>query len=297
MLVKLTKKNIDENIICRSISEIPNNEILDIINNRIIDIVIGGPPCQGFSIAGNIGRKFIDDPRNHLFNEFLRVVELVKPKVFVMENVARLYSHNHNKTRIEIVEKFALLGYNVKCYVFNAVDFGVPQNRRRVFIIGCNNSKIPIRINAPQHALKTVFDAINDLPNLESGQAFKSIPNHIAMKHTNQMLHKMSFVKDGGDRSDIPNEIKPSSGDVRKYIRYDSNKPSHTVTGDMRKIFHYSQNRALTVRELARLQSFDDSFVFYGNSISQQQQVGNAVPPLMAYEIAKQIKEILQKYD
>ena len=195
------------------------------------------------------------------------------------------------------MEKFALLGYNIKCYVFNAVDFGVPQNRRRVFIIGCNNNKIPIKINAPQHALKTVFEAINDLPRLESGKNCNTIPNHTAMKHTEQMLQKMSFIKDGGDSNDIPSEIKPLSGDVRKYIKYDSNKPSHTVTGDMRKIFHYSQNRALTVRELARLQSFDDNFVFYGNSISQQQQVGNAVPPLMAYEIAKQIKEILQKYD
>ena len=99
----------------------------------------------------------------------------------------------------------------------------------------------------------------------------------------------MSFVSDGGNRNQIPTEIRPSSGDVRKYIKYNSNKPSVCVTGDMRKIFHYEQNRALTVRELAKLQSFPDSFIFKGNRISQQQQVGNSVPPKMAEALAEVI--------
>jgi len=97
----------------------------------------------------------------------------------------------------------------------------------------------------------------------------------------------MSFISDGGNRNEIPIEIRPSSGDVRKYIKYKSNKPSVCVTGDMRKIFHYEQNRALTVRELAKLQSFPDSFIFKGNRISQQQQVGNSVPPKMAEALAE----------
>jgi DNA (cytosine-5)-methyltransferase 1 len=289
-------KNIDNNIICKSITDISNNEIIEKIKDKEVDVVIGGPPCQGFSLAGNIGRKFADDPRNHLFNEFLRVVQVTNPKVFVMENVARLYSHNYGKTRQEIIDKFSQIGYHVKCFVVNAADFGVPQNRRRIIIIG-SKKDLTIKLTTPKHNTKTVFDAIGDLPVLENGQECKSVPNHTAMKHTEQMLKKMSFIKNGGSRNDIPNDIRPTSGDVRKYIRYDSEKPSHTVTGDMRKIFHYSQNRALTVRELARLQSFDDNFVFCGNSISQQQQVGNAVPPLMAHEIAKQIKEMLKKYD
>lgn len=289
-------KNIDDNIICKSITEISNNEIIENIKDKGIDVVIGGPPCQGFSLAGSIGRKFIDDPRNHLFNEFLRVVSVAKPKIFVMENVARLYNHNHGNTRQEIIGKFSNIGYNVKCFIVNAVDFGVPQNRKRVIIVGCNKD-LPIEIIAPKNTIKTVYDAINDLPELNNGQSHKLIPNHTAMNHTEQMLKKMSFIKNGGSRDAIPIEIRPKTGDIRKYIKYNSNEPSHTVTGDMRKIFHYSQNRALTVRELARLQSFSDDFIFYGNSISQQQQVGNAVPPLMAYEIAKQIKEILKKYD
>ena len=131
----------------------------------------------------------------------------------------------------------------------------------------------------------TVKEALSSYPKLESGQESK-IPNHIAMSHSEQMLHKMSFVSDGGDRNEIPEQIRPKSGDVRKYIKYSSDKPSVTVTGDMRKIFHYEQNRALTVRELAKLQSFPDDFVFKGTKISQQQQVGNSVPPKMAEAIA-----------
>ena len=127
---------------------------------------------------------------------------------------------------------------------------------------------------------------------LASGET-SDIPNHVAMKHSAQMLNKMSYVKDGGDRKDIPEDLRPKSGDVRKYIRYASDKPSVCVTGDMRKIFHYSQNRALTCRELARIQTFPDSFIFEGSSIQIQQQIGNAVPPRLAYLIAKQVEEAL----
>ena len=115
------------------------------------------------------------------------------------------------------------------------------------------------------------------------------------MKHTKQMLNKMKFIGDGGNRLQIPKNLRPKSGDIRKYIKYDSSEPSICITGDMRKVFHYEQNRALTVRELARIQSFPDSFIFEGSKISQQQQVGNAVPPLMARAIANEIKKMLEK--
>jgi len=123
------------------------------------------------------------------------------------------------------------------------------------------------------------------LPKLESGET-SDIPLHNAMRHSAQMLHKMSYVKDGGNRNDIPEEIRPKSGDIRKYIRYSSNKPSFCVTGDMRKIFHYSQNRALTCRELARIQTFPDDYVFRGSTIEIQQQIGNAVPCNLAKAVA-----------
>ena len=181
------------------------------------------------------------------------------------------------------------MGYHVECKVLNSVDFLVPQIRRRVVFIGSKMTKniiFPIKEIDKKLSIK---DAIHDLPRLRSGQK-SSIINHIAMNHSKQMLKKMKFVKDGSGREDIPKKLRPKSGDIRKYIRYDSSKPSICITGDMRKVFHYSQNRALTVRELARIQTFPDDFVFKGSTISQQQQIGNAVPPMMARSIAQCIK-------
>ena len=275
-----------------NIESLTNDRILKITNGREVDLVIGGTPCQGFSMAGNIGRRFIDDPRNHLFKEFARVVRLLRPKFFVIENVARLYTHNNGRTRSNILSLFAKIGYDAECRVLNAADFGIPQFRRRILIIG-NRLGLENKFPRPTHTeyipIKT---KIESLPALRSGES-SSIPNHVAMNHTVQMLEKMSFVQDGGTREMIPKYIRPRSGDVRKYMKYDSNLPSVCVTGDMRKIFHYSQNRALTVRELARIQSFPDDFVFYGSSISQQQQVGNAVPPKLALALAEAFTERL----
>ncbi len=270
----------------KDISDISDREINQLTKSKKINVIIGGPPCQGFSIAGNIGRKFIDDPRNRLFKEFVRFVNIIKPKFFIMENVARLYTHNKGVTRNEILSDFEKLGYNVKCKILNSADYGVPQIRNRVIFIV---SSIKQTIEFPEKKVEnyvTVKEALSKYPKLKSGEE-SSFPNHIAMSHSEQMLKKMSFISDGGNRNEIPIEIRPSSGDVRKYIKYKSNKPSVCVTGDMRKIFHYEQNRALTVRELAKLQSFPDSFIFKGNRISQQQQVGNSVPPKMAEALAE----------
>jgi len=278
-------------LIEKDISKLTDREIKNIVRGNKIDVIIGGPPCQGFSIAGNIGRKFIDDRRNHLFKEFIRVVDIIQPNYFVMENVARLYTHNNGETRKEIVLNFKNIGYNVECKILNSADYGVPQIRKRIIFIG---SKINNKILFPQKNVKdykTVENALSDLPILKSGDK-SNIENHIAMNHSKQMLEKMNYISDGGDRMEIPIGTRPKSGDVRKYIKYISNKPSITITGDMRKVFHYSQNRALTVRELARLQSFPDSFIFKSTAISQQQQVGNAVPPLMAKAIANNLKEM-----
>lgn len=286
------KKNFPRhNLIVDDIKNVTEQQIYDIIKNEKVDVIIGGPPCQGFSIAGNIGRNFIDDDRNRLFKEFVRFVKIIKPKVFVLENVAAMERHNKGKTIKEIVSSFKEIGYDIKYKVLNAVNYGVPQERRRIFIVGTlgeNNFEYPQEINK----IVTVKDAIDDLPKLENGE-ISEIPNHTAMKHSAQMLEKMSYVSDGGNRNDIPESLRPKSGDSRKYIRYNSKKPSFCVTGDMRKIFHYSQNRALTCRELARLQTFPDSFVFLGNTGKVQQQIGNAVPVLLANKIALQVKEVL----
>lgn len=274
----------------KDIKNLTKKEILNILQKKKVDVIIGGPPCQGFSMAGNIGRKFIDDPRNHLFKEFARIVDIIKPKYFIMENVARLYTHNKGNTREEIITLFEAMGYKVFCKILNSADYGVPQIRKRVIFFGTKNKKIDSFSIKKKKKKNTVKQALNNLPVLESGGK-SNIPNHIAMKHTNQMLKKMSYVSSGGDRKEIPKKLRPKSGDIRKYIRYKENEPSICITGDMRKVFHYNQNRALTVRELARLQSYPDDFIFKGSTISQQQQVGNSVPPLMASAIAKTILE------
>jgi len=280
-------------LIEKDICELSESELKLLKEYDQIDVVIGGPPCQGFSIAGNIGRKFVDDPRNRLFKEFVRVVKEVKPRFFVMENVARLFNHNNGETKKEIIKDFENLGYKVDCKILNSADYGVPQVRKRVIFIGTLNN---VKIEFPPKEVEkyvSVKDALSSYPKLESGEE-SSIPNHIAMSHSVQMLNKMSYISDGGDRNEIPLKIRPKSGDVRKYIKYASDKPSVCVTGDMRKIFHYEQNRALTVRELAKLQSFPDDFVFKGSKISQQQQVGNSVPPRMAEAIAEVIIKMIK---
>ena len=286
------KKNFPRhNLIVDDIKNVTEKQIYDIIKNEKVDVIIGGPPCQGFSIAGNIGRNFIDDDRNRLFKEFVRFVKIIKPRMFVLENVAAMERHNKGKTIKEIVSSFKEIGYDIKYKVLNAVNYGVPQERRRIFIVGTLGEN---SFEYPQESdnIVTVKEAIDDLPKLENGET-SEIPNHTAMKHSARMLEKVSYVSDGGNRNDIPEKLRPKSGDSRKYIRYNSKKPSFCVTGDMRKIFHYNQNRALTCRELARLQTFPDSFIPLGNAGKVQQQIGNAVPVLLANKIALQVKEVL----
>lgn len=279
------------NLVVADIKNISDDQIKMLQGKQKIDVVIGGPPCQGFSMAGKNGRSFVEDKRNYLFKEFVRVVKVIKPRMFVMENVARIAVHNHGKTLEEIVTTFKNAGYDVQAKVLQASDYGVPQRRQRIFIIGTTNQIFSYP--TPQNSVVTVKEAIGDLPTLANGEVSR-IPNHFAMKHSSQMLKKMSYVTDGGNRLDIPEKLRPKSGDSRKYIRYASDKPSVTVTGDMRKVFHYKQNRALSPRELARLQSFPDSFIFKGPSISIQQQIGNAVPPLLGRAIAKEVKKSLE---
>lgn len=293
---KTYKKNFPSHkLLVEDIRDISNDTVKELVGGREIDIIIGGPPCQGFSIAGNIGRTFIDDERNRLFKEFVRFVSEVNPKMFIMENVAAMATHLKGKTIKAIVDAFehAGMGYKVKWEVLNTVNYEIAQERRRIVVVGVR-SDLDTEFSYPTHStvIKTIKDVIGDLPPLASGEQ-SNIPNHVAMSHSKQMLEKMSYIKDGGDRYDIPEELRPKSGDVRKYIRYDSTRPSVCVTGDMRKIFHYEQNRALTCRELARIQSFPDSFVFEGKSIQIQQQIGNAVPPKLANFLAEQAKETL----
>lgn len=281
----------NHNMICKDIKSISDDEIIILTGNKDIDVVIGGPPCQGFSIAGNIGRTFLDDPRNYLFKEFVRFVNVLKPRLFLLENVAAMEKHNNGVTLNTIKNEFERIGYDIKHSVLNSKYFNVPQERRRIVIVGTSKANTFIFPTGNENFI-SVEQAIKDLPPLKSGES-SCIPNHSAMNHSVQMLEKMKYVQDGGNRKDIPPELRPKSGDARKYVRYNSKKPSMCITGDMRKVFHYNQNRALTNRELARLQTFPDSFTFIGNNGKIQQAIGNAVPPNLAYELAEKVKECL----
>lgn len=298
--VKTYQTNIGNHILHKDIRQLFNSDT-EVNKYKDIDVVIGGPPCQGFSIAGNIGRTFKEDQRNYLYKEFVRVVDKLNPKFFVMENVARLFNHNKGKTKDEIISDFDEIGYNVKVKVLNSADFGTPQIRTRVFFIGKRKSiNLDIRFPEPylkKEKYKTIKSAINHFPKLISGESSVEYPNHESMNHTVQMLEKMSFVKDGCGRECIPKTYGILKGDVRKYIRYNSLEPSICITGDMRKVFHYEQNRALTVRELATLQDFPENFKFLGTKSSQQQQVGNAVPINLAYAVGKCIKEMIEEVE
>lgn len=268
-----------------------------------IDVVVGGPPCQGFS---TIGKRLVKDPRNELVFEFIRFVETIKPKAFLMENVRGLLSSDGGKIKSAIEEEFKKIGYTVVSSVLCAADYGVPQVRNRVFFLGFRNDLniVPI-FPEKTHTKKTyatVGEAINDLVGKEN-----EIPNHVPMKHNPTVTERIKYIKEGegipkeglpsdiayGSRSDYAkNELKNFSHVYRRLSRF---KPSTTmVPGHNAFPLHPVENRSLTVREAARIQTFPDDVVFCGTRQNQCIQVGNAVPVKLAYQLAKHIENILK---
>lgn len=277
-----------------------------------IDVVIGGPPCQGFSQKGQ--RKTIHDERNFLFKYYVAVVELVKPKYFVMENVPNLLTAEGGYFFKEIEELFNKMGYSLEHGVLNASDYGVPQNRRRAVIIGKLNGAAP-KLPEPQSEKVTIWDAISDLAYLQSGegineQEYKNAPesdyekllrgdstilyNHVATKHSPLALERLAMIPPNAGREVLPKEHLTKSIYSGTWTRMRKNEISVTITTrfdtpSSGKFTHPFLDRAITVREAARIQSFPDDFRFVGNKGSQMKQVGNAVPPLLAAAIAKVI--------
>lgn len=261
------KKNIGNHIICRDIYNIQASEIPD------ADILIGGFPCLGFTIA-NGKRRDIDSKYNTLYLEYARILKEKQPKYFLVENVAGIQSgavfreNFYNK----IIPTFEACGYEVKHTILNALDFGVAQSRKRVIIVG-KRLDVKNEINFPIPICKipkTLREAIGDLP-LEFDS---SIPNHIGSNH----------------------KIKINGYVGNRVLFWD--KPSPTITGRGSRgggaVIHPHPNlhRRLSVRECARLQSFDDNFIFYGSNGATYAQIGNAVPPLMSYYIAQEFKKV-----
>lgn len=299
--------------ICGDITKITyKNDIKDLIGDKSIDVIIGGPPCQGFSLSGP--RNF-DDPRNKLYLSYIRMVEEIKPRAFVIENVPGLVALFNGEVKNNIIERFTKMGYKVDCKILCAADYGVPQSRKRVVFVGTYKGEKDFCYPLPVENIVTCEMALSDLPSLidelgDEVQEYVSKPqndyqktmrersnavyNHVAAAHSEKVQHIISLVPDGGNYKDLPEEYRNSRNFHVAWTRFASNKPAPTIDTGHRHHFHYKYNRVPTVRECARLQSFPDDFHFIGNKTQQFRQVGNAVPPLMAQKIAEQIIDVLE---
>ena len=300
--------------ICGDITQIGYKDIKDRIGDVSIDVIIGGPPCQGMSLSGP--RKF-EDPRNRLYLSYIRLVDEIQPKAFVIENVPGLVSLFGGQIKDSIIEKFSAMGYRVKYQILCASDYGVPQNRKRVVFVG---TKGGVEFNYPKkiEGKVTCSMALSDLPALEfelgeEVSCYASGPtneyqelmrknsscvyNHIAATHSEKVKKIIAMVPDGCNYKSLPEEYRNSRNFHVAWTRFASDKPAPTIDTGHRHHFHYKWNRVPTVRECARLQSFPDDFIFLGNKTQQFRQVGNAVPPLLAQAIAVKVKEMLDQED
>lgn len=277
-----------------------------------VNMIIGGPPCQGFSLKGK--QLGLEDPRNFLFREYIEIVSEIKPEVFVIENVKNLINACNGYFINEIRERFSKLGYIVNYGVLNAKDFGVPQNRERAIIIGSLSRSIPLPKGNSENII-TVRDAISDLSYLNSGQGEdvseyinesksnyqkklrgKKLYNHKATNHSKLALEKLKMVPPEGDKSSIPVELHGKQKFLTTWSRLKWDDVSPTIdtrfdTPSNGRNSHPVLHRAITPREAARIQGFDDDFRFFGPKTSICRQIGNAVPPLMAKAIADTIYE------
>ena len=276
-------------------------------------IIFGGPPCQGFSTS-NTQTRNLDNKKNFLFEDFVRFVRELSPEWFLFENVEGIVSFNKGNTIRYIEQCFRDLGYTVSSKVVCASDYGVPQNRNRFIMVG-NKSGICFEFPKAQKKKITVAEAISDLPDLENGQHLETgdyknsassyakkmrkgsknpLQNYVS-KNADYVIERYSYIGQGQNWRAIPEHLMLNYKDKKNchsgiYKRLNPDKPS-VVISNYRKnmLIHPFQNRGLSVREAARLQSFPDTFIFEGTIMKIQQQIGNAVPPLMAEVIFKKI--------
>ncbi len=301
-----------------------------------VDLIIGGPPCQGFSSLRPNRSNVRNDERNNLFLNYAKFIKEFRPKMFVLENVVGLVTHKKGKTLEKIIETFSSIGYKVDWKILNAASYGVPQKRERFILIGSKDNR-PIIFPKPIYyigdrvighvdksrllyadtsapAALTVNDAISDLPTVKRGQQQvnykleplnkyqrdrrnqnKVLTLHKAANHSDKM---MEIIRYSGDSiASIPKELI-TSGFSSCYSRLDGNKPSTTITVKFQspsssKSIHPKQHRTITPREAARIQSFDDDYLFKGSLTQIANQLGNAVPPLLGKAIANAIYKCL----
>lgn len=305
-------------------------ESADIVKGNV-DLISGGPPCQGFSLAG---QRLENDPRNSLFLEFVRIVETIQPKIFIFENVRGITSMQNGNVLQAILHCFEEIGYTCQWKILSADDYGVPQARPRFVLVGTNPS-INFSFPSPTHAFEvdqtnlfnnrlkrklTVWDAISDLPFIEQSEGDEetkhsgmyenqyqkdrrggrqpgTVFNHRATRHSELIQERYRLIPEGQNNVSLPEHLRTKKTNVYKL---DRSRPSRTVTCNHRTdLLHPTISRGTTVREAARLQSFDDDYRFFGNLtrkaawVTQDDQVGNAVPPLLAEALGRSVSEAL----
>jgi len=301
------------------------------LNQGDLDCLVGGPPCQGFSKNVPAAYRFLADPRNLLFRNYLNWVKELYPKIVLMENVAPIYNAYGGAVRHEIIETLEKRGYKVKVKVLWAHDYGVPQRRQRCFFFASRTGISPY-FPEPTFAQKvenTLFEikqqhrsawfAISDLPVLQNGEGYEPIAydmppqndyqkimrenspilwDHITRQLKDKQFARISSLKAGEGIKDLPPEIRPKAGYSGAYGRLDFEMVAPTIT---RWVFHPGSGRfchprevrLITIREAARIQSFPDEFRFTGTYIDKSHQIGNAVPPLLMRVFAKHIRACL----
>lgn len=310
----------DVNMLNCDINSLTEDVLDEVLNGKKVDIVVGGPPCQSYS---TLGKRQMDD-RANLFMQYKRVLKILQPKAFVFENVVGILSIDKGNLFKQVQAEFEDLGYNLQYRVLDAVNFGVPQHRERVILVGFkgdNNFVYP----EPTHGegLKpyvTLEDAIGDLPVLKSGEKktnyaseatnefLKFVRNnksgiveeHSSPKNGTHLVRIMEALKDGQSKDDLPEDIRPKSGYGNTYAKLWWKKPSTTITRNFAcpsssRCIHPRDSRAMSIREGARLQSFPDDYKFYGADGMKRLEIGNAVPPLLSKAIAKQMLEALKE--
>ena len=304
----------DVNMLNCDINSLTEDVLEEALNGKKVDIVVGGPPCQSYS---TLGKRQMDD-RANLFMQYKRVLKILQPKAFVFENVVGILSMDKGNLFKQVQAEFEELGYNLQYRVLDAVNFGVPQHRERVILVGFKGENKFVYPD-PTHGdgLKpyvTLKDAIGDLPVLRSGEKKTNyasaatneflkfvrknctdiVEEHCAPKNGEHLVRIMEALKDGQSKEDLPEDIRPKSGYGNTYAKLWWEKPSTTITRNFAcpsssRCIHPRDSRAMSIREGARLQSFPDDYKFYGADGMKRLEIGNAVPPLLSMTIAKQM--------
>jgi DNA (cytosine-5)-methyltransferase 1 len=302
-------KNFQHPAIHEDISRLSSERLLEYadIEKGQLDLLAGGPPCQGFSLQ-RIGPD--SDKRNQLVLDFAALVQGTKPRAFLMENVVGLLGHRGRELLVQFLGLVEDCGYDTLVQRVNAADYGVPQNRRRVLLLGWRREEAPLTLPTPEITQRiTVMDAIRGLPPAAPpGTSLAADPLHVASKLSELNRRRIELIPPGGGFEDLPVELRvpchrvgaAKIGHRGVYGRLKPDEPAATITARFDsftrgRFGHPYEHRNLTLREGARLQSFPDDFFFLGNREEIAAQIGNAVPPRLAEVVARAIVDQLRK--